>query len=234
MRKTTFIFAGIISAVIGTAFAAGENTVTSKSYVDAQDALKQNKLHTASATPANNGATVVTYTDTEGTPGERGIFNYDNYWDSENFVITSGHEDDLVTAQDVIPAVENLYNDIDDIYESINVKDYEPISVPSLTCANNDCTLYSVTMVAGIAHRLTSCNSVNDCPECNDRTYKVCASGVCKCLAGQCKGYEESVTSASECCSGYLKTGQNRCGCSSYLDCPSGHICDGNHSCQMK
>ena len=42
--NTTFIFAGIMSAIISNAFATGENTVTSKSYVDTQDALKQDKI----------------------------------------------------------------------------------------------------------------------------------------------------------------------------------------------
>ena len=46
MKHTTFIFAGIMSAIIGNAYATGENTVTSKSYVDAQDALKQDVIDT--------------------------------------------------------------------------------------------------------------------------------------------------------------------------------------------
>ena len=44
--NTTFIFAGIMTAIVGTAYATGENTVTSKSYVDAQDALKQDVIDT--------------------------------------------------------------------------------------------------------------------------------------------------------------------------------------------
>ena len=48
--NTTFIFAGIMSAIIGNAYATGENTVTSKSYVDAQDALKQDLITTSMVT----------------------------------------------------------------------------------------------------------------------------------------------------------------------------------------
>ena len=109
MRKTTFIFAGIISAVIGTAFAAGENTVTSKSYVDTQDALKQNKI--TSKTSGN----VVTYngTDANGQTqfDERGIFDYDTGAEYDENTgdytgIAEGREGDLVTAGDVIDKIE--------------------------------------------------------------------------------------------------------------------------------
>jgi len=94
MRKIPFIVAGIMATVMGAAYATGENIVASKSYVD----TKQVKLHTANANPANNGTTVVTYTDTEGATGERGIFDSSTGWDSNNGEIVSGHEGDLVTA----------------------------------------------------------------------------------------------------------------------------------------
>ena len=103
MRKTSFIFAGIMASIIGNAYAVGENTVASKAYVD----TKQVKLHAANAEPANNGTTVVTYTDTEGTTGERGIFDYstgmttnENTGSTE---IVTGHEGDLLTAGETVP-----------------------------------------------------------------------------------------------------------------------------------
>ena len=104
MRKTSFIFAGIMSAIIGNAYATGENVVASKSYVD----TKQVKLHAANDNPANNGTTVVTYTDTEGTTGERGIFDWATGWDEQNEEIVEGHEGDLVTADDVIYDIYDL------------------------------------------------------------------------------------------------------------------------------
>jgi hypothetical protein len=44
--NTTFIFAGIMSAIVANAYATGENIMTSKSYVDAQDATKQDVITT--------------------------------------------------------------------------------------------------------------------------------------------------------------------------------------------
>ena len=199
MRKTTFIFAGIISAVIGTAFAAGENTVTSKSYVDAQDALKQNKLHTASATPANNGTTVVTYTDAEGTPGERGIFDYDTgaeYDDNtgDYIGIAEGREGDLLTAGDVIGDIQSLYSEQGNLSTQIQgigtqidgkILDQPTLETSKLSCANfPDCTLWTIqsqTVVnAPLRCSLDSdcreydCPSVNEAPHCSD-------AGMCHC-----------------------------------------------------
>ena len=176
MRKTTFIFAGIMSAVIGNAYATGENTVTSKSYVDAQDALKQNKLHTASATPANNGTTVVTYTDTEGATGERGIFDYETGWDDG--WVAEGHEDELVTAEAMSEVVSDVIST-----EINNMRDdQEPVRVVKTTCANSpDCTLW--TMQDVIVHQL-QCETVSDCSSFQCRAGQTidCVGGMCKCI----------------------------------------------------
>ena len=102
---------------MGNAFAVGENIVASKSYVD----TKQVKLHTANANPANNGTTVVTYTDTEGTPGERGIFDFNNdvEYDNETDLVSivQGHEGDLVTASDLVP----LYNGLEEFEDTVSL-----------------------------------------------------------------------------------------------------------------
>jgi hypothetical protein len=85
--NTTFIFAGIMSAIIGNAFAAGENTVTSKSYVDAQDALKQDKIPVSSLTAESGQKTqiavpntlVLSPTTIDGAISEIGVFDKDFY-----------------------------------------------------------------------------------------------------------------------------------------------------------
>ena len=48
-----------------------------------------------------------------------------------------------------------------------------------------------------------------------------------------CKAYGESATSASQCCSGYLQSGTNLCGCDDDSDCPSGKYnnCNKDHYC---
>ena len=168
MRKTTFIFAGIISAVIGTAYAAGENTVTSKSYVDTQDALKQNKLHTASATPANNGTTVVTYTDTEGTPGERGIatnFTAFARINAETGDLEEPDADELVTGSWVKGAM-----------ESVPTK-----TTTGLVCYNSPaCTLWTIQSQTVMKAR--ECNLDSDCTGCSFGL-NVCEEGTCSCLS---------------------------------------------------
>ncbi len=110
MTNKSLIFAGIFAAILGNnAFATGENTVTSKSYVDAQDALKQDKI--TSKTTGN----VVTYngTDANGQTqfDERAIFDYETSgeWDENNqYQFSEGREGDLVTAIDVIPDITNI------------------------------------------------------------------------------------------------------------------------------
>ena len=108
--NTTFIFAGIMSVIVGNAYATGENTVTSKSYVDAQDALKQDAI------TAKTTGNVVTYNGTQNGQAqfdERAIFDRNTGWDYENEVISKGHEGDLMTAGDVLPNITDIYSSID-------------------------------------------------------------------------------------------------------------------------
>ena len=124
MQKTAFIFAGIMSAIIGTAYATGENTVTSKSYVDAQDALKQDKI------TAGTTGNVVTYNgeDANGQAqfNERGIY-------SGSATYTNNDADKLVTA--------SVVKGMADTLESMTIADNK------LTCYNQNegCTLWQIT-----------------------------------------------------------------------------------------
>ncbi len=230
-RKTTnksLIFAGIFAAILGNnAFATGENTVTSKSYVDAQDALKQDKI------TAKTSGNVVTYNGTSNGQtqfDERGIFDYDTSgeWDENGeYQLANGHEGDLMTAGDVVSDINNIYNEVTSVNNQIininnqlNGQTLESIGVPSLTCANQECTLYQVTTNAGIAHKLYSCTTATvatDCPACGTGTVAACVKDVCKCNV--CKADGTLVSSASACCSG--KTSNNI-----YCDTPgSGFEC---------
>ena len=92
--KRTFLFATIASILSINAYAVSA-TVTSKDYVDTTRQATIPASGTNSATP---GDTVVTYTDTAGTIGERGIFNPDTDYDWDNYEVVEGHEGDLVTA----------------------------------------------------------------------------------------------------------------------------------------
>ena len=72
--KRTLLFS-IIASVLTTGAFATSSTVTSKDYVDARDALKQNTIPVAGTNSSTPGSTIVTYTGTAGTIGERGICN---------------------------------------------------------------------------------------------------------------------------------------------------------------
>ena len=94
---------GAIASILTINSVMADTTVTSKQYVDATVATKQNKI---GATGANftNGSVVET-TGTEGVVTQRGIFNPAT--DTEtgplgDVHVASGHEGDLVTAGDVM------------------------------------------------------------------------------------------------------------------------------------
>ncbi len=79
-RNTTFIFAGIMSAIIGNAYATGENIVTSKSYVDNtfQTKIPVGNLTISGKKTINVPHTLVLYpTDTAGNISEMGILDDD-------------------------------------------------------------------------------------------------------------------------------------------------------------
>ncbi|MBQ6736495.1 MAG: hypothetical protein IJQ90_03350, partial [Alphaproteobacteria bacterium] len=105
-------------------------TVAAKSYVDARDDLKQNIIPKTGANSGTSGSTVVTYTDREGTIGERYIFDgSDSDYDDE----------DLVTAgviADFAAAVENL---------SINNQVLTRVDGNGNACSSgDDCNLWLV------------------------------------------------------------------------------------------
>ena len=204
MKIKSYIFAGIIAAItIGNAMAGkgdpimsgGENTVTSKSYVDAQDALKQNKIPATGTNASTPGDTVVTYTDTAGTIGERGIYDGTGTMGS----------DDLITAGAVQGQISGINTNITNISNQMNAQTLESVNVQlPLTCANSceglsgdawkecsvvagaagGCTLWEIGSV-GIAHKLYSCTAqtVASCPSCGTGTVKRCVDNICTCHA---------------------------------------------------
>ena len=129
MSTKSYIFAGIIAAISATnAFATGENTVTSKSYVDAQDALKQDKI--TSKTTGN----VVTYngTDANGQTqfDELGFLNmdneahgewieYNNTGDYYQYDLAEGHENDIINAGTFVDTTNSIFLDLGNMYGTI-------------------------------------------------------------------------------------------------------------------
>ncbi len=74
----TLFFACIASVVSINAYAV-TSTVTSKDYVDTEVGKKQNTIPVAGTNTANPGTSVVMYTATAGTVGERGIYSGGTY-----------------------------------------------------------------------------------------------------------------------------------------------------------
>ena len=134
MRIPILTFGAIASILtINSVMADTTSTVTSRGYVDAAVATKQNKI---GATGANftNGSVVET-TGTEGVVTQRGIFNYDTDYDWDNHTVEQGHEDDLVTAGLVVSKINEVY---DALYDEVE-------NMPTTTVAYKTCTEWSGT-----------------------------------------------------------------------------------------
>lgn len=100
---------------------AERKTVTSVNYVTNQIATRQPKIPVAGTNTSNTGTSVVMYTGTEGTIGERQIFNGGTY--------TEGTDaNKLVTASALNNSVTNI----------------PTMTTSKLTCANQDCTLWTI------------------------------------------------------------------------------------------
>ncbi len=103
MIKKSFLL-GAIASIIAINSVFADTIVTSKSYVDNRDALKQDKI------TAGTTGNVVTYNGTQNGQAqfsERAIFDPATGFD-ENQEVVSGHEGDLVTAGVILPAVSNI------------------------------------------------------------------------------------------------------------------------------
>ena len=122
--KQAFLFGAIASVLaINSVMAAGENTVAAKSYVDNRVDTRQAKIPVAGTNSATTGTSVVMYTDTAGTIGERGIYS-----DSSSY--TAGTDaNKLATASALNGAIDDL----------------PTIETTKLTCANSPtCDLWTI------------------------------------------------------------------------------------------
>ncbi len=126
MKKICLIFGGIL-AIAGNAYAV-TSTVTSKDYVDTEVGKKQNTIPVSGTNASTPGTTVVTYTNTAGTIGERGICNDPDEDDCNvGDLVTFGHF--MGFAAEVDNAVNNM----------------PTITTSKMTCVDSpDCTLWSV------------------------------------------------------------------------------------------
>ncbi len=179
------LFGAVMSALTIDTFAVTK-TVTTQGYVDAMDdeiyetldTSKQDKIPATGTNSARPGTTVVTYTGTAGTIGERGIYSDASTYNS------STDSNKLVTAA-ALKATTSFFE------KSVATKTCI-LWIENATETDDNCLLWNL--------------SDTD-------------------VYGACKGYQETATSASECCSGKLVLG--KCGCASDSDCSGGKTCNG-------
>ena len=190
MKKICLIFGGIL-AIVGNAYAV-TSTVTSKDYVDTEVGKKQNTIPVSGTNASTPGTTVVTYTNTAGTIGERGIFNPETDFDFQNNTIAPGHEGDLVTAG-IFPDVGQMYNQIQEIQN--NMPDFDDLpetTVTYKTCTewldgaahtDQNCILWNLSdkNVYGKCATNNDCSSV-DCSWRGDGAWARCNNGSCQCV----------------------------------------------------
>ena len=121
--KRTFLFATIASILSTGAFAVSA-TVTSKDYVDTQDALKQDIIE--ATLPFFSAGGVVETTQEDGVVTQRGICNAELDGDGNCF-------DDFLVTRDLLQEVQD------------SVDNLPTIETSKLTCYDSpDCTLWSV------------------------------------------------------------------------------------------
>ena len=116
MIKKSFLL-GAIASVIAINSVFADTIVTSKSYVDNRDALKQDKI------TAGTTGNVVTYNGTQNGQAqfsERAIFDPDTNFDYENNEVATGHEGDLLDAGSIFPGLVGMGNDVSRMRKDLN------------------------------------------------------------------------------------------------------------------
>ncbi len=152
--KHTLLFTAI-ALILATGAQAVTSTVTSKDYVDTAVATKQAKIPAVGTNASTPGESVVTYTNTAGTIGERGIFDPVTGFDFENMGVVSGHEGDLVTAELFVSAMDDFQQHMTDLGEQIPQDGfYQQRAMTPPTCAetasNGDCLLWNIGNVIDV------------------------------------------------------------------------------------
>ncbi len=143
---------GAFASILTINSVLADTTVTSKQYVD----TTRQATIPATGTNANTpGSTVVTYTGTAGTIGERGIIAS---W--ENYDYANGTDDNkLVTAGAVNGQINEIYDEMDYRFE-----EQSQTMVTRVECAeyqNGECILFSLEQVNAVWGG--ACSSDDDC-----------------------------------------------------------------------
>ena len=157
MRIPFLTFGAIASILSINSVFATTSTVTSKDYVDAADALKQDKI------TAGTTGNVVLYNGTQnGQTQFTGRAIYDDY----DVTIDGTNSDNLVTAGALLQATAYIYDDIYDVMPDFD--DLPETTVTYKTCVgwsnefhnDNNCILWDLSnaKVYGKCHSSSDCN----------------------------------------------------------------------------
>ena len=165
MIKKSFLL-GAIASVIAINSVFADATITTKNYVDT---TRQATIPAAETNIETPGVSVVTYTDTAGTIGERGIYDEDIYAEGGEY-----NSSDLVTA-----------GVLDSVVEEIYMSNQPTISTSKLVCMDSpDCTLWVVDnqTAKGECRKSGTCSSPVSCEEiCCNGTYSQGNDGTYRC-----------------------------------------------------
>ena len=180
MKQALFVSAIASILTINSVMADTTSTVTSRGYVDAAVATKQNKID---ATGANftNGSVVET-TGTDGVVTQRGIFNPETDAETDPFDGSvwpkQGHANDLVTAGPIYEQINDTAYIVKNHTHKIRQECAEYVANAEQKTPENCLLWYLPYTETGPAVYLGgSCATDADC---GDRQY--CKSGVCDIL----------------------------------------------------
>ena len=148
MNTKTFIFAEIIAAITTNALAeGGQNIMTSKSYVDAQDALKQDTITTGLVSLGDDWIedlpALVSYDTTSGLVGNKyGILDYNGSYNYVDDGWNNYQEDDetnllIPTVGAVGRELQNIWNNMPSAFSWTNT---ETAAVNNYSIAFDDTT----------------------------------------------------------------------------------------------
>lgn len=147
MKNISLIFGGVLTIIACNAYAVTA-TVTSRDYVDNALATKQAKIPSAGTAGAPTGDSVITYTASSGTIGERGLYTDSTEYDATN------DADKLITASALKGAISNI----------------PETETTKLQCTDSNCLLWNI--VTQTAYGITPFNpdvSINGTSMCYRR-----------------------------------------------------------------
>lgn len=242
--KYKSLFVAIVSTMVVVNYGVADSSVTSRTYVDAQDALRQNQIPAAGVNILQEiGDGVVTYTNTAGTIGERGIFDYTNSNHFSNHTVAAGHDTDMITAA-AYGYLEGLFSGTQDDVSTVSgtvsgmaIPDFGNLNrvtgtyktcaeyIPNAAQTDENCILWNLgeKTVLGCAANSNTCATGGEC--CTG----YCSSGTCACVPNG-----TAANTASSCCSGScvfeIGTGACKCTCKfAGASCTSdSQCCDGD------